>query len=123
MTSSVFERVGGMASLRRVVRDFYDRVLDDELLAHHFAEADLRALVEHQTAFVLHLTGGPGARYSDEVLHHVHRGLGVTAAEFDRMLVLLGETFDDHGVADEDVAVVLAAFEQRRGAIVGTRRA
>jgi hemoglobin len=117
VTQTIFERYGGFATFRRIVSDFYDTVLDSRL-AHHFARADMRELVRHQTAFVIHLTGGPGAQYSDEVLARVHRPLGITAAEFDELLDILTETLEDHELSAEDVAAVVRRFRARRAVIV-----
>jgi truncated hemoglobin YjbI len=33
---TIYERVGGFASVRRVVSAFYDKALESDLIAHHF---------------------------------------------------------------------------------------
>lgn len=114
---SIFERNGGFSVIRRVVSDFYDKVLDSEA-AHHFEGIDMRRLIEHQTAFIVHLTGGPGAQYSDDVLRRVHANLGITTKEFVLVLELLEETLEDHDFPDADVRAVVAAFSEREPLIV-----
>lgn len=104
--------------LRDVVAAFYRRAVDDPVVGHHFAELDLRALADHQAAFVLHLVGGPGVRWDDDQLRDAHRGLGITHGEFDRMVDLLVDTLADHDVAPADVALVEAAFRRRRDVVV-----
>ena len=118
MAQTIFERYGGFSTIRRVVSDFYDSVLDSDALAHHFARTDMRDLIKHQTAFISHLTGGPGADYSDEVLARVHRPLGITGDEFDEMLGLLRESLEEHSFDDDDVAEVVTQFRSRRPVIV-----
>lgn len=114
---TIFERNGGFSIIRRVVSDFYDRVLDSDV-AYHFAGTDMRRLIDHQTAFIVHLTGGPGAQYSDEVLRRVHADLGITTKEFTLVLELLEETLEDHGFPDGDVRAVAGAFAAREPLIV-----
>ena len=118
MAQTIFERYGGFSTIRRVVSDFYDSVLDSDLLAHHFARIDMRELIKHQTAFISHLTGGPGADYSDEVLARVHRNLGITGEEFEEMLGLLQDALEEHSIGDADVAEVVGQFRARRPVIV-----
>lgn len=118
MTTSIFDRYGGFATMRKVVSAFYDQVLDSDLLAHHFADVDMRQLISHQTVFIAYLTGGPGAGYSDEVLRRVHAPLGITAEEFAEMLALLAEALEEQGFSDEDVKEVAAAFAAREHLVV-----
>ena len=106
-----FERVGGFASVSRIVMTFYGRVLDSEQLAPWFAATDMRTLIDHQTKFVAALMGGPAA-YSDDALHRVHARLGIDRAAFDEMKALLAEAMTDHGVAPDDVEATVAEVER-----------
>lgn len=108
---SLFERSGGFASVSRIVMDFYERVLDSELLAPWFEDTDMRTLVDHQTKFVASLMGGP-ASYPDEMLARVHARLGITREAFDEMKLLLAEAMEDHGLAEEDVDGVMTEIER-----------
>lgn len=108
---SLFERAGGFARISSVVMDFYDRVLDSDLLAPWFENTDMRVLVDHQTKFVASLMGGP-ASYTDETLRRVHARLGITRAAFDEMKELLAQAFDAHRLAPEDRDAVLKEVER-----------
>jgi hemoglobin len=116
--ATIFERYGGFAVIRKVVSDLYDRLLDDPVLAAHFAEVDLRSLINHQTQFIAFVTGGPGVSYSDEALARVHHPLGITHDELERMRALLRETLEDHGFEDADIDTVDAELHARERAIV-----
>ena len=48
MTESLYDKLGGFSMLRKVVLDFYNRVLDDPDLSPFFAEVKMAALVDHQ---------------------------------------------------------------------------
>lgn len=120
MVQTLYERHGGFVTVRKVVSDFYDRVLDSEVLARHFRHTDMRVLVDHQTRFISFLLGGP-ASYSDEHIERVHARLAITLPEFDEMVLTLTETLEDHGFSDTDVAMVEQALRQREGVIVTAR--
>lgn len=117
---TLYERHGGFVTVRKVVSDFYDRVLDSAVLARHFQHTDMRVLVDHQTRFVSYLLGGP-ASYSDEHLERVHHRLGITLPEFDEMVLTMCETLEDHGFAATEVASVASELRQREGIIVTAR--
>lgn len=117
MADTIFERYGGFAAIRRVVSDFYDRVLDSPVISHHFERVDMRRLLDHQARFISAVTGGP-ASYTDEHLRRTHERLGVTAEEFREMVDLLTETLEDFGWARSDIAFVASELRRRQGVIV-----
>lgn len=114
---SLFERLGGFGTLSKIVLAFYDRVLDDDVLAPYFADVDMRRLIDHQTKFVAYLMGGP-ASYTDEHLRLAHQHLGIDSAAFERMTIVLRETLEDFGMAERDVNTVMGQVIQRRPIIV-----
>lgn len=114
---TIFERYGGFSAIRRIVSDFYDKVLDDNLVAGHFENIDLLNLIDHQTKFVMTITGGP-ANTPNEQLRRAHARLGITKREFDRIVELLEETLIDHNFQPEDVAVVIREVNNREAFIV-----
>ena len=61
MSGSMFERCGGFTTVRKVVAAFYDKVLDSPSLSRHFANVDMRALIDHQTKFITYVMGGPAS--------------------------------------------------------------
>jgi hemoglobin len=119
---TLFERVGGFAFLSKVVLDFYDRVLDDDLLAPYFSDVDMRRLIDHQTKFVAYLMDGP-ASYTDEHLRQIHARLGIDAPSFERMVVVLRSTLEDYEMADRDVDLVMGRIRARQGIIVAPQAA
>ncbi|HSK94691.1 MAG TPA: group 1 truncated hemoglobin [Candidatus Angelobacter sp.] len=115
--STIYERYGGFASVRKVVSAFYDRCLESPVIAHHFEHIDMTRLVDHQSRFIASVMGGP-ASYTDEHLHRVHARLSITHAEFAEMASLLAETLEDQGFADPDVAAVIGNIRAREGSVV-----
>ncbi len=119
MVQSIFERVGGFAAVRKIVMDFYDRVLDSEKAGDFFEDIELPNLIDHQAKFIASLLGGP-ASFSDEHLRVVHARLKIDAASFDEMKDILAETLADHGLPPTDVTAVIDSIEERRAMIVST---
>jgi len=117
VSESIFERYGGFAFVRKVVSEFYDRVLDDVSLSPFFANTDMRRQIDHQTQFIASLIGGP-ASLSDEGLRRVHQNLGIRDADFDTMMGVLAETLEDFGFSGEDVRQVMGEMNRRRHLVV-----
>ena len=117
MSQTVLARVGGFASVRHVVADFYDRVLDCEVLRRHFAGIDMARLVDHQTKLIAGLMTGDDA-LDDALLRRVHARLGITGPEFEALQRLLRETLEDFGYDQCDIDRVCHEFGRRRHLIV-----
>ena len=113
----LFDKYGGIRVLRHVIMEFYDRVLDNDVIGPFFEDVDLARLIDHQTKFFTMVLGGP-AQFSDDRLAMAHKHLSLTHAEFDDAVLLLTETLDEAEFAPEDRDTVIAAIEARRGIIV-----
>jgi len=120
MALTIYERVGGFASVRKVVSAFYDNALESDLIAQHFEQIEMPKLIDHQTRFISFLMGGP-ASYTDEHIEHVHARLGITLAEFDEMIELLTETLEDFDFGSEDIAKIGQELRKREPVIVTGR--
>ena len=101
---TLFEWAGGDAALRRLTEVFYDRVLDDDVLAPVFAQMgpDHRA---HVAVWLGEVFGGP-TTYTDELggypamLRH-HLGLGLTEPQRSRWAALIAACADEAGLPDD----------------------
>ena len=116
--SSTFQKYGGFSAVSRVVMSFYEKVLDSDIVGHHFEDVDMPRLMDHQTKFVASLMGGPAAM-DDGRLEHVHRHLDISNEEFDEIVSLLGAVMERHGVAAGDIQAVADAFDAKRHLILG----
>jgi hemoglobin len=114
---TIYDRCGGFSTVRRVVSDFYDRVLDSALLAKHFEDVQMTRLMDHQTRFIAYLMGGP-ASYTDDHLERVHGRLGITKPEFEEMVALLRETLEEHDFERADIELVDQELRRRERLVV-----
>ncbi len=117
MTRSIFDRIGGFKKVRKIVSDFYDRVLEDEVLTPYFENVDMPRLIDHQTKFFAMLLGGP-ASYTEEQLGKIHKGMGVTDHAFEVVCELVVETLEDHDLAEADIQDVQSKLLGTKSRIV-----
>ena len=121
MATTVFERCGGFATVRKVISAFYDKLLDSEMLSGYFADVDMRRLIDHQTKFISSIMGGP-ASFSDDALRRAHAKLGLSHGELVEMAGLLRETLEDFDLEKADIEQVYNEIMKRENLIV-TRHA
>ena len=117
MSLTCFDRAGGFSAVRKIVTDFYDRILDEPTIEPYFADVNMQKLVDHQAKFISQVMGGPTA-FSDEALYRVHRPLGITQKDFRTVTTILRETLEDHGIDTDDIADVIGSVMQREPMIV-----
>lgn len=120
MTMTLYERYGGFSVVRKIVSEFYDRVLESKTVAHHFEDVDMARLVDHQAKFFSFLLGGP-ASFHDDHLQRVHAHMHITLEEFDEIVAIAGETLEDFDFTPEDVGYVEQCLRQREAIIVTAR--
>lgn len=119
MTGTLFDQYGGFSAVRRIVRDFYDRIVDSDEISDYFATVDMRNLVDHQTKFIAQVMGGP-VSYTDEALQRIHSRLDIQSEHFDEMALLLKETLQDHDVEAADVSAICNEIFSRKHFIINS---
>ena len=92
-------RIGDEA-LRRVIRDFYDRVFADPMIGFLFAGKNKERLIQKEGELVASLLGGR-IEYSGRSMARAHARVRITTGHFDRRLTILEETLADHAVDPE----------------------
>ena len=115
---TLFERLGGAASVDAAVGPFYERVLADPELAPFFAGVDLRRLRAHQRAFLAMVLGGPRG-YQGRGLADAHRHLAIGDRHFDLVAGHLEAVLTDLGVPAELTAEVVGAVGGLRDVVLG----
>jgi len=118
MEESLYDKYGGFSTVSKVVHEFYRRVLENDLLAPYFKNADMQSLMDHQTQFFSTLMGGP-VTYTGEELDKMHKRLNIDEQAFAEVLDVLEEVLEDSGVAGEDVATIIGALGQYKPQIIG----
>jgi len=114
---TLYEDIGGEDAIATVVDDFYEKVLSDESLAHHFEGVSMDELREHQSAFLTMVTGGP-ADYSGGDMRSAHAHLSLSDADFDAVAGHLDAALRQNGVADDHVEAILGEVEALRDEVL-----
>jgi hemoglobin len=126
-TATLWERLGGEKKVRQVVDDFVATVaIDPKVDFSRGSKYKLDAKgVEHlkQTLveFIGEASGGP-LRYSGRDMKTVHKGMGITDAEFDATAAHLKMALVKNGAAADDIAAVMKAVEGTRKDIVEPKK-
>jgi hemoglobin len=117
MSTSLYDQLGGFSSVRKLVSCFYDLVLDDEDVSPFFENTSMSDLIDHQTKFWAAILGGP-ASYTGEQLHAIHVTMGLEDQHFDKILELVVETLEDHGIDQEHIDGIAEQLQAHRLNIV-----
>lgn len=104
--STLYDRLGGSKAIEAVVDAFYERVLADEQLAHHFEATDVDELRAHQRAFIGSVTGGP-VEYDGRDMREAHADLELTPTDFAAVADHLDAVLREFDVAEDDRQAVM----------------
>ena len=117
MTTSLYDRLGGVNAITAVVRDFEDRAAKDDRISQKFAKTDLARLTKEFVDQVCEATGGP-CRYTGRSMEEAHHNMGVTTGEFDAFLQDLVATLDKFKVGKAEQNEILSFLRAFQGEIV-----
>jgi hemoglobin len=107
---SLYERLGGYDAIAAVTDDFLGRLATDKQLGRFFpghSVDSLKKIRQHIVDQLCVATGGP-CIYMGRDMKTAHAGMGITEADWNQAVMLLGQTLDKFKVP-EDVQAELAA--------------
>ena len=114
---NVYQAIGGRAAVAAAVDGLYGRILADPVLSRFFP----RGVAAKHRAYVVTVLGealGGPERYRGPDLVKVHRGLGITDADFDRTAGHLAATLDSLAVPGHLTDYVVGVVAGLRPALV-----
>lgn len=117
-TQTLFERIGGDATIASLVGAFYQRVLSDEELRPFFANTSMEKLRCMQREFFAAALDGP-MRYTGRPLAEVHHGRGIQPRHMRLFLQHLVATLRGHGIDEEDVYEIASRLNLYADEITG----
>ncbi|HHO51826.1 MAG TPA: group 1 truncated hemoglobin [Deltaproteobacteria bacterium] len=118
--TSLFESIGGAASVDAAVDIFYRKVLSDDRINRFFDGVDMERQAAKQKAFLTMVFGGPN-HYTGKDMRSAHAHLvhdGLDDSHFDAVVENLGATLAELGVADELIQQVAAIAESTRADVL-----
>lgn len=114
---SLYAKLGGQLSIRKVVDDLYQRVLADADLASYFRHVDMGMLRRHQYELLATVTGGP-VQYTGQEMAVAHAGRGISATHYDLLMGHLVAAFRTAGADASAISAVQAVLRTFRAEIV-----
>lgn len=99
MKQSLYDAVGGLPTLEKVHKIFYDKIYIHPWLKQFFAGHNQEAIEGRQTSFMGEKMGGP--KYMGKPLKQVHENMYITQELFELRQQLLRESLQEAGVTEE----------------------
>ena len=99
MKKSLYETVGGLPTLDKVHKIFYDKIYAHPWLKQFFAGHNQEAIEGRQTSFMGEKMGGP--KYLGKPLKQVHENMYITQELYELRHDILKESLTEAGVADD----------------------
>ncbi|WP_030144435.1 group 1 truncated hemoglobin [Glycomyces sp. NRRL B-16210] len=118
-TLSAYERIGGAPAVTETVERFYRRLLDDPELSGFFADTDLAILKRHQVALISQVLDGPKS-YEGRELAEAHRGMGITAGQFEAVGAHLVAVLNELEVPQDIIEAVVKVLASVAPDVIGT---
>jgi hemoglobin len=117
MQSSLYDRLGGKDSIVAVIDDFVARCANDSRINAKFSRTDIPRLKTMLVDQVCEAAGGP-CTYRGRDMKETHRGMGVTAGEFDALVGDLVSTLDHFDVPNAEQEQLLGVLAPMKDDIV-----
>lgn len=118
--NSLYDRIGGKPAVRATVALLYQKILDDDSIAHFFDDIDIDALRKSQTAFVTMAFGGP-AQYSGNSLRKAHKNSvkkGLSDTHFNAVATHLRNAMLELSVPQNLIEEAMLIVESTRGDVL-----
>lgn len=97
--STLFNRIGGMDTLRRVHKIFYDKLFIHPWLKQFFVDHPQDIFENQQTNFMSGLMGGPKI-YAGKTPKMAHQNILITEEMFEIRSKILSQSIKEAGITD-----------------------
>jgi len=116
---SVYERLGEMNGISKIVTDTVALHHKNPDIAHFFDGVDDEQLIKHVTAFFAAGTGGP-ANYQGRDMTSTHATMHMSDADFNSAVSDVAAAAAANGIDADTIAAVGAILESLRPAVMGS---
>jgi hemoglobin len=115
--TTLYRRLGGLPTIRKVVDDFVLRLRSDQRVSHFFENSNVPLIREQLTQLFCQVAGGP-CMYLGADMKTAHVGMGLSNADFDAVAEDLGASLDTAKVPEREKKELLAILGKMRTDIV-----
>lgn len=116
---TLFDRIGGMDTLKKVHKIFYDKLFAHRWLRQFFVEHPQEIFENQQTTFMSGLMGGPKV-YAGKTPKMAHQHILITDEMFELRSEILSQSIKEAGLSDDLREEWLEADRTLKQAIVKT---
>lgn len=100
MEQTLYQAIGGLPTLQKAHKIFYDKIYVHDWLKQFFEGHEQKAIEDRQTSFMAEKMGGPDP-YPGKEIKMVHETMYITQELFDIRHALLEESLKEAGVAEK----------------------
>lgn len=115
---TLYQRIGGGATIENLVNRFYARVLADPELAPFFVVTSMEKLRAMQKAFFTAALDGPSA-YSGLSLAVAHQNRGIERSHLSKFTGHLLDTLKEVGIGDEETNQIVSRIGMLADDVLG----
>ena len=112
--STLYEKLGGEKTVKLVVENFYQRVLNDDRINHFFEQVDMLKQKMHQIDFLTYAFEG-SERYRGSTMREIHQKLvqekGLSDEHFNAFIEDLVETLKELEISPALIEEALAVAD------------
>ena len=117
MSTSLFERLGGVEGITAIASDLVDNHLDNKTISPRFATSDPVVLKNAAATFFIAGTGGPDVYRGKDMLA-THKGMNISATEFMAVLDDALAALETNNIGQREQEEVLFVLYSMRNNVV-----
>lgn len=115
---TLFDKYGGVATVRELVREFYERLHAKPTLRRYFEGLPKERVIKHQIDLITFAMGKPPPDLDVQRLAESHHRLDITPTAYEDTIGILRQVLLEAHVEGRDIALMLSRLDAHRHRIV-----
>ncbi|MEX2234593.1 MAG: group 1 truncated hemoglobin [Cyclobacteriaceae bacterium] len=116
-TTTLYERLGGEAKVRKIVNDALDKNYNNPIIGHHFKKVDMKKLKQLVFEFFSMGTGGPH-KYTGRDMPTSHASLNITEDDFQKSNIDVTLALQENGVGESEINEVISILDSMKRDVI-----
>lgn len=116
-STSLYDELGGMPVIEKIVDNYIDEISYDRLLAPHFMDSNIERVRSKLIEQICNLSNGP-CQYTGDTMIEVHVSMQINEGEFTRSVELMINALTRAGVPYRTRNKLLAKLAPLRSEII-----
>ena len=115
--SSLYERLGEEAGVRKIVNDVLERNKNNPQIGHYFKDVDMAKLKQLVFEFFSMGIGGPH-KYTGRDMVTAHEGLNISSEHFEIGNEDTVDALKENGIGDSEIEEVISILNSMKGDVI-----